>query len=179
MQRRNCESPVNCVRMILKCSETISISLYERSVELLGRDRRMREIAPNAKRPPRMITFHPKRGTVLMCDFTTGFRQPEMVKKRHVVVVSPRYRRHTGLCLVVPFSTVAPHEIEDHHHIIRCGKYPFFDPVRDVWAKADMLTCVCFERLDRVLINGRYGSPSLDINRSKSNSACSLERLKP
>ncbi|HMF76383.1 MAG TPA: type II toxin-antitoxin system PemK/MazF family toxin [Bryobacteraceae bacterium] len=107
------------------------------------------------------INFHPKRGTVLMCDFTTGFKQPEMIKRRHVVVISPRYRRHTGLCLVVPFSSVAPFEIEPHHHEILAGKYPFFDPVKSVWAKADMLTCVSFQRLDRVLQYGRYASPML------------------
>jgi mRNA interferase MazF len=107
------------------------------------------------------IDFHPKRGTVLMCDFTSGFRPPEMVKRRHVVVVSPRYRRHTGLCLVVPFSSVVPFEMEPHHHEIAAGKYPFFDPAKSVWAKADMLTCVSFQRLDRVLQYGRYASPML------------------
>jgi len=106
------------------------------------------------------ITFHPKRGTVLICDFS-GFRPPEMVKRRHVVVVSPRYRRHTGLCLVVPFSTVPPHEIEPHHHEIPGGKYDFFDAAKSTWAKADMLTCVSFERLDRLLLYGRYAAPEL------------------
>lgn len=96
-----------------------------------------------------------------MCDFTSGFKAPEMVKRRHVVVVSPRYRRHTGLCMVVPFSTVAPYEIEPHHYEILPGTYDFFDPVKSVWAKCDMLTCVCFERLDRVLLYGRYQTPLL------------------
>jgi uncharacterized protein YifN (PemK superfamily) len=85
------------------------------------------------------INFHPKRGTVLMCDFTSGFQPSEMVKRRHVVVVSPRYQRHTGLCLVVPFSTGAPYEIELHHYEIRPGSYDFLDPTRSVWAKFDML----------------------------------------
>jgi mRNA interferase MazF len=107
------------------------------------------------------INFHPKRGTVLMCDFTTGFQAPEMVKRRHVVVVAPRYRRHTGLRLVVPFSTVAPYEIEPHHYEIPAGTYDFFDPAKSTWAKCDMLTCVCFERLDRVLLYNRYQTPLL------------------
>src|ERR1700674_5272188 len=102
------------------------------------------------------INFHPRRGTVLMCDFTTGFQAPEMVKRRQVVVVSPRYRRHTGLCLVVPFSMVPPFEAEPHHYEIPPGRYDFFDRVEPVWAKCDMLTCVCFERLDRLLLYGRY-----------------------
>ena len=106
------------------------------------------------------INFHPKRGTVLICDFT-GFKPPEMVKRRHVVVVSPRYRRHTGLCLVVPFSTVPPRELEPHHYQIPLGKYGFFDPVRPTWVKADMLTSVSFERLDRLLLYGRYTAPQL------------------
>ena len=107
------------------------------------------------------ITFHPNPGTVLICDFSTGFQPPEMVKRRHVVVVSPRRRHHSGLCLVVPFSTVAPEPVEAFHHIIPVGAYPFFHLHKDVWAKSDMLTCVAFRRLDRVLVNGRYVAPSL------------------
>jgi uncharacterized protein YifN (PemK superfamily) len=96
-----------------------------------------------------------------MCDFTTGFKPPEMVKRRHVVVVSPRYRRHTGLCLVVPFSTVAPRDVEPHHLEILPGTYDFLDPTKSTWAKADMLTCVCFDRLDRLILYGRYVAPPL------------------
>jgi uncharacterized protein YifN (PemK superfamily) len=109
------------------------------------------------------ITFHPRPGTVLICDFSTGFQPPEMVKRRHVVVVSPRRRHHSGLCLVVPFSTVAPEPLEAFHHLIPVGAYPFFHPRKDVWAKGDMLTCVAFRRLDRVLLNGRYVAPSLRL----------------
>jgi mRNA interferase MazF len=118
------------------------------------------------------INFHPKRGTVLMCDFTTGFKAPEMVKRRHVVVVSPRYRRHTGLCLVVPFSTVPPYETEPHHYEIPSGTYDFFDPVKTVWAKCDMLTCVCFERLDRLLLYGRYQAPQLRLKDLQAIQRC-------
>jgi mRNA interferase MazF len=123
------------------------------------------------------INFHPKRGTVLMCDFTTGFQPPEMVKRRHVVVVSPRYRRHTGLCLVVPFSTVAPHEIEPHHYEIRAGSYDFLDPAKSVWAKCDMLTCVCFERLDRLLLYGRYHAPMLRLKDLQAIQLCVSQAL--
>jgi mRNA interferase MazF len=106
------------------------------------------------------INFHPKRGTVLICDFD-GFKKPEMVKRRHVVVVSPRYRRHSGLCLVVPFSTVQPYEIEPHHYEIVCGRYDFFDTLKPSWAKGDMLTCVSFERLDRLMLYGKHAAPQL------------------
>jgi mRNA interferase MazF len=123
------------------------------------------------------INFHPKRGTVLMCDFTTGFKAPEMVKRRHVVVVSPRYRRHTGLCLVVPFSTIPPHDAEPHHVEIPTGTYDFFDPVKPTWAKGDMLTCVSFDRLDRLLLYGRYASPMLKPEDLKSIQQCVAHAL--
>ena len=35
------------------------------------------------------ITFHPKPGQILMCDFTYGFREPEMIKNRPVIVLTP------------------------------------------------------------------------------------------
>jgi mRNA interferase MazF len=113
-----------------------------------------------------MINFHPKRGTVLICDFT-GFKPPEMVKKRPVVVLSPRYRRHTGLCLVVPFSTVAPEEVEPHHYRIPPGTYAFLDPAKTTWAKCDMLAHVSFERLERFWLNGRAETPQLNANDMK------------
>ncbi len=109
------------------------------------------------------ITFHPKSGTVLICDFSTGFQPPEMVKRRPVVVMSPRRRHHSGLCLVVPFSTVKPDPVEAVHHLIPVGSYPFFHRQTDVWAKGDMLTCVAFRRLDRVLLNGSYVAPGLRV----------------
>ena len=60
-----------------------------------------------------MLTFHPKPGTLLICDFDRGFKAPEMVKKRPVVVISPRRRKSTPqLCTVVPLSSSAPNPVE-------------------------------------------------------------------
>ena len=61
----------------------------------------------------------------------------------------------------MPFSTVPPDEIEPHHYEIPLGRYDFFDPVKPTWAKADMITSVSFERLDRLLLYGRYAAPQL------------------
>ena len=97
-----------------------------------------------------------------MCDFTTGFVKPEMVKVRHVVVISPRSRDRSGLCLVVPFSCQAPNPVMPFHYQIPADKYPFFSPGEAVWAKADMVTSVSHQRLDRVCVNGRYDSPLLE-----------------
>src|SRR5438270_104042 len=105
------------------------------------------------------IDFIPDVGQVLMCDFASdGFIRPEMQKIRHCVVVSPRYRRHTGCCLLVPFSTVAPQKAEPYHYMIPRGSYGCFDAGVDSWAKCDMLTHAAFARLERPRLQGRYSS---------------------
>jgi mRNA interferase MazF len=99
---------------------------------------------------------------VLMCDFSSGSVPPEINKIRHVVVVSPRRRRHTGSCTVVPLSTVAPNPVERYHLRIPANTYGFLKKDTYVWAKGDLVAHVSFQRLDRVLENNRYCSPSLD-----------------
>jgi len=93
------------------------------------------------------IRFHPDPGTVLICDFT-GFREPEMVKRRPVVVISPRFRQRGRLCTVVPLSTTQPRTVCDYH----CQLH--FEPVMPkpysascMWVKADMICTVSFDRL--------------------------------
>lgn len=115
------------------------------------------------------IEFHPRLGAVLMCDFTTGFRLPEMVKNRPVVVIS---RKHRDLCTVVPLSTVEPSPVEPCHHKLSEHSLPFqLTKGRDVWAKCDMITTVGFGRLDRILIGrdrrtGRRQYASQRVNRA-------------
>ncbi|WP_366949739.1 type II toxin-antitoxin system PemK/MazF family toxin [Geobacter sp.] len=87
---------------------------------------------------------------VLICDFTTGFKAPEMVKRRPVVVVSPRPRRNTQLCIVVPLSTTSPSPVEPHHHCLEAASLPGSLAARQTWAKCDMLMTVSLDRLDRV-----------------------------
>lgn len=95
------------------------------------------------------IQFPVAPGTILLCDYTGGFRPPEMVKRRPVVVVSPRLPRRDYLCAVVPLSTEPPPpgvlyacQIE----LERPLPEPFDATV--CWAKADMLATVGFGRLD-------------------------------
>ena len=98
-----------------------------------------------------MLKFHPRPGTILICDYTTGFRKPEMVKRRPVVVVSPRLRRRNGLCAVVPLSTTPPNSAEAYHCRIvfeRSLPEPWSSP--EMWAKCDMLATVGFGRLDLI-----------------------------
>lgn len=96
------------------------------------------------------IQFPVARSTILLCDYNTGFREPEMVKRRPVVVVSHRLPRRDGLCTVVPLSTTPPpapglayvHELNLNPAL----PDPFGKPL--MWVKADMLATVSFGRLD-------------------------------
>ncbi|UTG93174.1 type II toxin-antitoxin system PemK/MazF family toxin [Geobacter sulfurreducens] len=95
------------------------------------------------------ITFHPDNGSILMCDFSSGFNPPEIVKKRPVVVMSPR-RNNSQLCTVVPLSTTAPNPIENHHHRLDPASLPRSLRHQETWAKCDMLMTVSLSRLDRI-----------------------------
>lgn len=99
--------------------------------------------------------YFPRPGDVLICDYSTGFIVPEMVKHRPVVVVSGRERHARRLCTVVPLSTTHPTPIEAWH----C-RVPVAIPgwhVGDSWAKCDMLATVCFNRLDKPHTKTRSG----------------------
>jgi mRNA interferase MazF len=102
------------------------------------------------------ITFVPDQGQILMCEFDDpAFVRPEMQKVRQCVVVSPRYRRHTGCCIIVPISTVPPLPIERYHYQLPNGVYDCLDPKEPLWIKGDMVTHAAFRRLDRPFENGR------------------------
>ncbi|TAM88997.1 MAG: hypothetical protein EPN41_04700 [Candidimonas sp.] len=49
-----------------------------------------------------------RTGEIVICNFDTGFRVPEMVKQRPVVVISKTSTHARGLCTVVPLSTTLP-----------------------------------------------------------------------
>ncbi len=93
------------------------------------------------------IKFHPVRGAVLMCDFDTGFRPPEMVKCRPVVILS---HRHREVCTLVPLSGTEPKPIEACHHEMSPESLPTKFRSEKMWAKCDMVTTVALDRLDRV-----------------------------
>lgn len=100
------------------------------------------------------LPFHPDPGTLLVCNFDTGFRPPEMVKVRPVVVVSPRRRRGAELCTVVPLSTTRPEPEEPfHHRMDRRSLVGRYARAEATWAKCDMLYTVSLERLDRVKVD--------------------------
>lgn len=99
--------------------------------------------------------YYPRPGDVLICDDSTGFIAPEMVKHRPVVVVSGRQRHSRRLCTVVPLSTTDPHPVEAWHYLL-----PLAIPgwaSAECWSKCDMLATVSFDRLDKPHTKTRSG----------------------
>lgn len=93
------------------------------------------------------ITFFPKAGNVLMCDFR-GYIEPEMIKTRPVVVISPNHLNRPGLVTIVPLSTTPPNPVEPYHYRLTGNPVPGSNAV-EIWAKCDMTATVCTGRLDR------------------------------
>ncbi|WP_040296711.1 type II toxin-antitoxin system PemK/MazF family toxin [Alcanivorax hongdengensis] len=97
-----------------------------------------------------MIKFHPRKGTVLCCDFSKGFEPPEMVKVRPVIVITPQLPGRPGLCTVVPISSVEPVPMQPYHHKMDPGSLTPKMQATECWAKCDMLYTVGLNRLDRI-----------------------------
>lgn len=94
------------------------------------------------------IIHHPETGTIVICDFH-GYVEPEMVKRRPAVVISPRFRNRAGLCTIVPLSTTPPYQIMPYHYKLHLDSPlpPPYDALCH-WVKADMLSTVSMSRLD-------------------------------
>jgi mRNA interferase MazF len=108
------------------------------------------------------LPYHPKQGTIVICDFK-GFVSPEMVKRRPAVIVSPRLRKREGLCTIVPLSTTPPKVIEAYHYKL------YIDPVLPEpynaefhWVKADMVYTVSLDRLFLPFFGKDQGKRSYD-----------------
>jgi uncharacterized protein YifN (PemK superfamily) len=85
------------------------------------------------------ITYHPKPGTIVLCNYDTGFAPPEMVKRRPAVVVSPQTHTRAGLCTVVPLSTTPPKPVLAYHCLVVIDP-PLPDPwtAKEAWVTCDM-----------------------------------------
>jgi uncharacterized protein YifN (PemK superfamily) len=104
------------------------------------------------------ITIHPKPGQILLCDFSTGFKEPEMVKSRRpVIVLTGALRGRSSLVTVVPLSTLEPITSQPYHYQIPTKSLPMLDMFqsRSSWLKGDMVYTVGFHRLDLVLLGKR------------------------
>ena len=85
------------------------------------------------------LTFQPRPGLVVMCDFR-GYELREMVKIRPVVVLA-RNRKARQLITVVPLSTTRPETLERHHHELARNPLPGNEHLT-CWAKCDMVATV-------------------------------------
>lgn len=114
------------------------------------------------------ILYSVPPGTVLLCDYDTGFRPPEMVKRRPCIVLSPRLSHRDGLCAVVPLSGTQPAR-ELPYHVRLDLDLPLPWGLKPRWAKADMVSTVCFGRLDmfrtdRDRVSGRRKYLQIKVN---------------
>jgi mRNA interferase MazF len=102
------------------------------------------------------ITFHPKPGQILLCDFI-GFREPEMIKKRPVLILTDQIKGRAGLTTIVPLSTVEPAKIQPYHYKIPKQLMPMvgFYQGSDSWVKGDMIYTVGFDRLNLIQLGKR------------------------
>ena len=130
------------------------------------------------------VTFHPKPGTIVLCDYDTGFVKPEMVKRRPAVVVSPPISVRAGLCTIVPLSTTPPKPALSYHCMIVVDP-PLPDPwtATEMWVKGDMVFAASFQRIDLVRFPKEYGKerkyrlnalPDYDLKRIHGCILCSF-----
>jgi mRNA interferase MazF len=104
------------------------------------------------------ITIHPKIGQILLCDFSQGFKAPEMVKsKRPVIIVSGALKERAQLVTVVPLSTVKPNPVQPYHYLLPQKSMPMLSHFQqhESWVKGDMLYTVAFHRLDLIKLGTR------------------------
>lgn len=99
------------------------------------------------------IIFHPRPGQILLCDFSQGFKEPEMVKsKRPVIILTGAITGRANLVTVAPLSTVEPEPIQPYHYKIPKRSMPMLGKFQDSdsWLKGDMIYTVGFHRLDAI-----------------------------
>ena len=124
-------------------------------------------------RPWIPISFVPSEGTMLLCDFSTGFQPPEMVKMRPVVVLS-ECTRNIQTCIVVPVSSVPPTRSKALVVELDQSRYGFLNCKS--YAKCEMITTVSRRRL--FLFRERITGRSLGSRRTTidANLLASLRR---
>lgn len=103
------------------------------------------------------ITFHPRPGQILWCDFSPSFKEPEMVKTRPVLVLTPPMIGRAGLVTVVALSTARPNPSRSFHCQLPKKSLPMTGKFQsnETWVKGDMIYAVGFHRLNLIKLGGR------------------------
>ncbi|WP_336940831.1 type II toxin-antitoxin system PemK/MazF family toxin [Vibrio cholerae] len=123
-----------------------------------------------------MLRFHPKKGTILCCDFSEGFKAPEMVKIRPVIVVTPQLPGRVDLCTIVPLSTVEPQPKLPFHHEMSPESLTEKLKQKTCWAKCDMLYTVSLERLDRISEKSASGKRTFVTGKATAEDMLAIEQ---
>lgn len=89
-----------------------------------------------------------------MCDFR-GMIEPEICKRRPVIVVTPRLAFRDKLAMIVPTSTTEPEHPQPFQVRLSKNYHPNEPDDIPVWAKCDLVCSVSFVRLDRFKTGGR------------------------
>ncbi len=104
------------------------------------------------------IRMHPDQGVIVTCDFSSGFKEPEMVKCRPAVIVSKPIKSRPYLCTVVALSTTPPEKVMPYHCEIKIDMdMPRKWATQTAWVKGDMLNTVGFDRLDLLRLGKNKG----------------------
>lgn len=107
------------------------------------------------------LTFYPRAGQVLMCNFS-GFKVPEMIKIRPVVVISPRLPRRNEILSVVPISLTEPKPLMPYHVRLSKNYHPEEDDDLPCWAICDLVMNLGRYRMDGFKVGRRkYEYPQM------------------
>jgi len=103
------------------------------------------------------ITIHPRPGQILYCDFSKGFRPPEIVKMRPVIVLTPAMDGRADLVTVVAVSSVRPEPKYPFHYLLPKASLPMLRDFQaaESWVKGDMIYAVGFHRLNLIRLGAR------------------------
>ncbi len=103
----------------------------------------------------------------MLCDFSQGFKEPEMVKaSRPVIILSGHIAGRQSLVTVVACSTVEPDVVRSHHYKLPNRSMPKTKHFmgRDTWVKGDMVYTVAFHRLEAVCLGKGAGGKRIYFN---------------
>lgn len=106
-----------------------------------------------------------------------------MVKRRPVVVISPKITARPRLCTVVALSTVEPGKLMPYHCQLENLTLPYPFEAGPNWIKGDMVAAVAFHRLDFITMGKdpfgkrRYYYDTLPPEALKQVRSCVLHGL--
>ncbi|QPC44239.1 type II toxin-antitoxin system PemK/MazF family toxin [Kaustia mangrovi] len=109
------------------------------------------------------LNFFPRAGQIFMCDFS-GFKAPEMIKTRPVIVISPKLPYRSEIAAIVPVSLTAPRHDLPFCYRLSKNYHPEEPDDQPCWAKADMIMNLGVYRLRAFKVGRRkYVYPTLEL----------------